>query len=324
VTTVTVWQNFSLAQEDTNNGQENTHNTGTGSSGAFLFGSRAMKNKLIDWLHQTMLLALGSSICAFAVKAIIIPQGFVASGLTGAALVLHYLYPGISVAIAYMAINIPIFLIGWYFVSLRFMLYSFWGMLIYSLTLSLVSYRLDLADPMLAAVAAGSLTGVGIAVVLRSYGSTGGTDIITVVFHKLFSLPIGVGKVVFNILILSASVFLFPVEIVLYSILCALVTMLVTNSVFHGLNNRAAVLIISEKSRDLADILTMQHRFGVTRLHGRGGYQNSEKIILFSVVHRRDIASLKRVVLIKDPDAFITVLTSGDVTGLHVGNQPHW
>jgi uncharacterized membrane-anchored protein YitT (DUF2179 family) len=285
---------------------------------------REMKDKLIDWFYHTMLLALGSSICAFAVKAILIPQGFLAGGLTGAALVLHYMHPIISVAVFYAVVNIPIFLIGWLFVSMRFMLYSIWGMLIYSLMLSLVSYRLDLADPMLAAVVAGSISGLGIAVVLRSYGSTGGTDIISVVFYKAFSLPIGTGKVLFNILIMSVSALLFPVEKILYSIIYAVVSMLATNSVFHGLNRREAALIISEKSRDIAETLTAKYQLGVTKLHGRGGYQGSEKTILFSVVRRRDISSLKKIALKKDPDAFIAVITSEDVTGLQVGNQPHW
>nr|WP_275888431.1 YitT family protein [Desulfobulbus alkaliphilus] len=79
-------------------------------------------------------------------------------------------------------------------------------------------------------------------------------------------------------MILSVSAFLFPAEIVLYSILCALVTMLATNSVFHGLNERAAILIISEKAPDLADILTLKYRFGVTRLLGQGGYQDTRLI----------------------------------------------
>ena len=83
-------------------------------------------------------------------------------------------------------------------------------------------------------------------------------------------------------------------------------------------------LIISEKSREIADILTEKYQLGVTKLHGRGGYQGSEKMVLFSVVRREDISSLKRVALKKDPNAFITVIASEDVTGLQVGNQPHW
>lgn len=292
--------------------------------GAFFLELREMKRKLIDWFYHTVLLALGSGICAFAVKVILIPQGFLAGGLTGAALILHYIYPITSVAIIYAVINIPMFLIGGLFVSMRFMLYSLWGMLIYSLMLYLVSYQIDLADPMLAAVVAGCLSGIGSAIVLRSYGSTGGADIISVVLNKAFSIQIGAGKVLFNILILSISAFLFPAEKILYSIVYAIVSMLATNSVFHGLNKREAALIISEKSREIADILTAKYQLGVTKLHGRGGYQGSKKMILFSVVRRRDISSLKKIALKKDPDAFITVLTSEDVTGLQVGNQPHW
>ncbi len=283
-----------------------------------------MKNKLIGWLFQTMLLALGSSICAFAVKAIMIPQGFISGGLTGAALVLHYLHPATPVALYYVLINLPVFVLGWWVVGLRFLLYSLWGMLLYTLALSAISYRLELSDPMLAALVAGGLSGLGVAIVLRSSGSTGGTEIISVVLHKRLSLPIGAGTVIANLLILSASTLLFPVEKILYSIVYAIVAMLATNKVFHGLNRREAALVISDRWREIAETLTATHQVGVTMLQGRGGYEGSEKTILFSVVRRQDLPLLKRIALGRDPAAFITIISSGDVTGLQVGNQPHW
>ena len=147
-----------------------------------------MKNKLIDWLFQTMLLALGSTICAFAVKAIMIPQGFISGGLTGAALVLHYLHPATPVALLYVLINLPVFVLGWWVVGLRFLLYSLWGMLLYTLALSAISFRLELADPMLAALVAGGLSGLGVAIVLRSSGSTGGTELSDSYFQAISPL----------------------------------------------------------------------------------------------------------------------------------------
>ena len=283
-----------------------------------------MKKNILDWLRQTLLLTLGSAVCALAVKAIMMEQGLLAAGLTGAALVVHYLHPDLPVALIYLLINVPVFLIGWRLVGLRFLGYSLWGMLIYALLLWALPWRIELSDPMLAAVVAGGLSGLGIAIILRSCGSTGGTEIISVVLHKCLAVPVGLGAVLVNLAVLAASTLLFPLEQVLYSIVYAIVAMVATNSVFHGMNRREAALIISARWQEIAEALTARHGLGVTQLHGRGTYQGVDRTILFSVVRRRDLPVLKRIALEHDPDAFITIISSGDVTGLQVGNQPHW
>ena len=279
---------------------------------------------LKDSLLQTLLLTLGSSICAFAVKAFLIPRGFLSGGLTGAALILYYLHPALSLTAIYLLLNIPIFLLGLYFVSIRFFLYSLWGMLIYSAMLYLVDFQIEVPDQMLNAVIAGGITGLGMAIILRSRGSTGGSDIIGVIFHKLFSLSIGTGAVVINIGVLAVSALLFPVDKVLYSLIYAIVAMQATNAIYHGMKKRKAAIIISNHCDAIADILTHNYQVGITKLNGKGGYHGTEKTILFSVIHRKDIASLKKIVLEKDPDAFIAMMTAGDVTGLRIGNQPQW
>jgi uncharacterized membrane-anchored protein YitT (DUF2179 family) len=283
-----------------------------------------MKKNVLDWLRQTLLLTLGSAVCALAVKAIMMEQGLLAAGLTGAALVVHYIHPDLPVALIYLLINIPVFLVGWRLVGLRFLGYSLWGMLIYALLLWALPWRIELGDPMLAAVVAGGLSGLGIAIILRSCGSTGGTEIISVVLHKFLAVPVGLGAVLVNLAVLAASTLLFPLERVLYSIVYAIVAMIATNSVFHGMNRREAALIISAQWQEIAAALTARHGLGVTQLHGRGAYHGADRTILFSVVRRRDLPLLKRIALEQDPDAFITIISSGDVTGLQVGNQPHW
>ena len=240
-----------------------------------------MKKDVLDWLRQTLLLTLGSAVCALAVKAIMMEQGLLAAGLTGAALVVHYLHPDLPVALIYLLINIPVFLIGWRLVGLRFLGYSLWGMLIYALLLWALPWRIELSDPMLAAVVAGGLSGLGIAIILRSCGSTGGTEIISVVLHKFLAVPVGLGAVLVNLAVLAASTLLFPLEQVLYSIVYAIVAMVATNSVFHGMNRREAALIISARWQEIAEVLTARHGLGVTQLHGRGAYQGVDRIILF-------------------------------------------
>lgn len=274
--------------------------------------------------YNTLLLAAGGLICAVAVNSFLIPGGFLSSGMTGAALIVYYKYPVMSVGIIYFLINIPVFLLGYFFVGARFILYTMWGMFIYSVMLYLVSFQLPVYDNMLSAFIAGALTGLGVAIVLRSYGSGGGSEILCVIMHKLFSITVGAGSIIINSLILIVAATLFPLDKVLYTFVYILISTIVTDMVFHGLAKRKAALIISEEWLQIVRALTEDLKIGVTVIDGTGGYHGTERTILYSVLLRRDIPTLKKAILDIDPNAFITIMEASDVTGVDVGNQPHW
>jgi uncharacterized membrane-anchored protein YitT (DUF2179 family) len=282
-----------------------------------------MKKKLKDTLYHGMLLVAGSALTAFAVKAFIVPQEFVARGVTGITLLIYYKTTAVSLGMLYFLINIPIFILGWKFVGTRFTLYSILGMLIYSAVLGLVPFQFHLADKMLAAVIAGGVSGIGLAIVLRSYGSCGGADILYVIINKFTSLSIGAAAMIINGCIIAATAFLFPLENLLYTIIYVAVNMYVSNRVFQALDNRQSVLIVSEKWREITEKMSGS-RIGVTTIEGKGGYKGTPRTILYSVINRDKLIFLKRAVLKTDPGAFITVMNADDVTGFEIGNQPHW
>lgn len=283
-----------------------------------------MKKHLRDFIYNTFLLVLGSAVCAVAVNAFLIPHGFLSSGITGVALMIYYIFPVMPVGLLYFLINIPIFFMGWFFVGFRFVFYTVWGMFLYSVMLYLLNFQVVLPDNMLAAITAGVLTGVGVAIMLRSYGSGGGSEILCVIMNKFFSITVGTGGIIINSIVLAASFMLFPVDRVLYTFIFIIVSTWTTDMVFHGLSRRKAALIISGEWEKIARTLTSVHKKGVTLINGCGGYEGGDKTILYSVVNRRDIPLLKRTVLEIDPNAFITIMGASDVVGVDVGNQPHW
>jgi len=285
---------------------------------------RIVTKTMCGFLHQTVLLAAGSALCALAVKGILLPQGFLSRGLTGVALLLYHVHPLLSVGALYLLLNIPVFAGGWRFVSRRFVLYSLWGMALYALMLSVIPFRLDLNDRMLGAVIAGALSGTGSALVLRSRGSSGGAEILYVLMYKAFALSPGTASLLVNATILAAATLVFPLENVLYSLVCVAVSAHVTNLVFHGLARRQAALIVSDRWQEIADDLTGTHQAGVTLIPGRGGFHPAERTILYSVMPRKNVARIKKAILQKDPAAFIAFMTAEDVTHVKVGNQPLW
>ncbi len=276
------------------------------------------------FLYNTFLLATGSALCAFAVKAILVPFGFLSSGLTGLSLIIYHKWQAIPFSLIYMIVNVPVFLFAFKFVGLRFILYTAWGITIYSAMLLMPEIKLPIEDKFLGAALAGSISGTGIAIMLRSYGSAGGSEIISAILNKLFGFSVGVGSIIINSVVMVISLALFPLESVLFTIIYIVVSVRVTNLIFHGLAKRRVVMIISAKWKEILDDINNGDKWRVTLLHGKGGFQGAEKSVLYSVVNMSNVPSLKALVMKRDPAAFIAIMDAHDVTGENVGNQPHW
>ena len=114
-----------------------------------------------DIIRNLGLILLGNTLIAIAVNGIVIPHAFLSGGVTGTALLIHYLFSFLPVAALYLVLNIPLFAIGWAFVGRRFFIYSIIGMLSLTGTLEWVHVSVPLQDKLLAALFAGILTGIG-------------------------------------------------------------------------------------------------------------------------------------------------------------------
>ncbi len=282
------------------------------------------RKKIIGFILSALALIVGSAICAVSVNGILIPNGFLSSGLTGVALIIRYFNPAVSVGIIYLLINIPIFILGWIFVGRRFILFTALGMIIFSIALHFVNFTIPVTDKMLSAVLGGAITGIGVAIMLKSYGSSGGSEIISIILYKYFSVTLGTGILIINAVIMTVSLFLFPLEKILYTLIYIVVSSKTTDMIFHGLTKRQAALIISEKWKEILEEITIENRIGVTLINGKGGYLGADKTILYSVINRNKVAALKKMVTNIDKNAFIAIIEASDVTGVEVGNQPHW
>jgi len=274
-------------------------------------------------LYQTFLITGGSFLCALGIKSLIMPHDLLSQGLTGLSLLIYYRWAPFSLSTIYLLINIPVFVLGWRFVSRRFIFYSLWGMVIYAAALSVVNIRINVSDPMLAVVIGGALNGLGVALILRSYGSSGGSEILCVVMNKLFSITVGTGAILINIAVLVPAALFFSVEKVFYTLVFVFVSGMFTNKIFHGMAKRRTAVIVSNQWDAIASALREQ-KIGVTFLKGQGSFLAEERMLLYSVLVARSVPVLKRIVAEVDPAAFISIMEADDVTGVEVGNQPHW
>jgi uncharacterized membrane-anchored protein YitT (DUF2179 family) len=277
----------------------------------------------IGW--NLFLLCAGSVLTAVGINGLLIPHRFVSGGVTGLALLLHYLMPVLSVAVIYAVANVPLFLAGWFFISRRFFLYSIVGMIIFSSAIAWVDPgAIPVKDPLLAAILAGIVLGTGSGIILKSLGSAGGTDILSVILLQHFSIRLGTTRLAFNIMVLAAAALLFSIEDALYTLIYLYVSAQIVDLVVTGLSQRKAVFIISPQWERISPrILTEIHR-GVTILRGQGAYSQREQQILYTVLTFREVATLKQIVRSEDPAAFVVISDTTEVMGHRIGNQPHW
>lgn len=275
-------------------------------------------------LWNLLLITVGCIMCAAAIKGILIPKQFLAGGVTGLSLLIFYVLPSLPVGVIYFILNIPLFFIGWMFVGRRFFLYSVAGVVIFSAGMFLPWPLIPINDMILAALTAGIITGVGSGIILRSLGSAGGLDILSVILFKKFSIRPGTFVLAFNALLIGIAAFRIPLEMVIYTLIFMYVTSYCVNMVVTGLSQRKAIMIISPQWQAISNEIMAHMQRGVTVVRGEGGYTGKEVRILYSVVTFSELSRFKQMIKNIDPQAFVVVTETLEVMGKGIGNQPHW
>ncbi len=275
-------------------------------------------------LWNLFLIALGSLICAVAVNGILVPQQFFGAGFTGVAIIIHYLVPPLPMSGLYLLLNIPVFALGWFYVGRRFFFYSIAGMLFFSGALQWIHLLVPVQDRILGAILAGIIMGTGAGITLRSLGSGGGLDILSVILLKRFSVRLGTTMLAMNSLVLLAGAILFSLEAALYTLIFIFVSSYIINLVVMGLSQRKAVMIISPRWEEISKEISNRVHRGVTMIKGKGGYSGRDIQVLYTVIAFQELPRLKRIVRDIDPNVFMVVTDTLEVMGIRIGNQPHW
>ncbi|MCI5149350.1 MAG: YitT family protein [Candidatus Electrothrix sp. MAN1_4] len=286
--------------------------------------SQALFLSLQQVIRDIGLLCLGGIFCAIGINSILIPHNFVTGGITGLTLIIYKIFPFLDPGIIYLVLNIPLFILAWMVVGRRFFVYSILGTVALSVSLQFFSFDLQIQDRMLNALLAGVILGVGAGVCLKTSGSQGGTDMLSVVLMKRYSIKIGTTLMVLNGLVLLMISVYYSIEAVLYTMIVVFVSSKVINLVVVGLSQRKAIFIISKHWESISQEILKDIRRGVTIIKGEGGYSRKEEKILYTVVQLTEIGNLKRVVHGIDPDAFVVISDTQEVINYRIGNQPHW
>lgn len=282
--------------------------------------------KLINsWKPITFNLALicgGCIIFVIGMNSVLIPKQFLSGGLLGTAMIIHYLFPSMSTGVVYFFLNIPLAILGWFNISRRFMYYSIVGMTFFSWSASLIKVpAAKIDDPILAGIFAGAICGVGAGLILRSFGSAGGLDVLGIYLNKRFGIRIGSVIFAANASVLLVGALFFSLEMALHSIVYVFTSSKVIDAVLTGFNQRKSVLIVSDHASSIAQEILHKENRGVTFLKGQGAYSGNEKNVILSITTLAELAKMKDMVFDIDPDAFVVVNDTLEVLGRRHGKK---
>lgn len=273
-------------------------------------------NKAKETLLNLLAITAGTLLMALSLNTLLIPNNFLAGGVTGLAMGLFYLLK-IPVYLTILLLNIPIFWWGMREINRHFLLYSLIGTLAlaFFLTATEALAQPPQIDLILAAIFGGALFGTGLGLVIRAHGSTGGTDIIAVILRKRMNLGIGEVGFLANLLVIAVSLVFFPLNIGFYTIISMFVTSQVTDAVISGINTSKSVIIVSNQPMQIGGrIIDEMHR-GVTYFVGKGAFTREDKTIVNCVTNRFELAKLKKIVVESDPNAFVYISDASEVMG---------
>lgn len=268
------------------------------------------------------LITLGAFLVALGADVFLIPNKVVSGGVTGIAIILYYLL-GTPVGVMTVALNIPLFLAGvrWgggFSTGIR----TVYAVVVMSFFIDVLQGRVPAVtrDPLLYTIYGGILDGLGLGIVLRFRGTTGGTDIIAMLVKRFLGINYGTTLLVANVVIIGAAAFIFGVEPAMYAIILAAVSSKVIDLVQEGQEAARAALIISTQPQAVRQAILEQLERGVTVLEGWGGYTQTPREVLLCAVQRSEISRLKYLLHQVDPQCFVIITPVHEVLG--EGFQP--
>ncbi|MBP7869965.1 MAG: YitT family protein [Candidatus Saccharicenans sp.] len=268
---------------------------------------------------DSLLILSGSIIMGIGYALFLIPFHLVPGGLSGISIMLNYLFH-LPVGLVIIVLNIPVLLISYRFLSRKYVFTTLAGMLSSSLLIDffdqVLKWPKGTENMLLASIYGGLLLGLGLGLVFRGEASTGGSDVIGLILNKYLGISVGMGIMITDFIIISASGLVFrQLEAPLYGYIVLFISSRVIDLVLEGWNFSKMVIITSSQPQPIADFILHQLDRSGSALKSRSLYLNREGEIIITVIHRKQLAELKTFIKKTDPEAFVIVNDTYEVLG---------
>ena len=266
------------------------------------------------------MIMLGCAIYGLSLDMISAPNQLTDGGISGITLLLRHFW-GINMGLSSLLLNIPLIILGYRFMGKRLLAYTIWGTLWLSFFLWFwrlvpIIYQLNLEhDLFLSAILAGTLSGIGLGLVFRYNGTSGGTDIIARICQIKYGLSSGKVLLFCDAIILFASLSYLDLKHIMYTLVASFILSRVMDTVQQGAYSARGLLIISESYEKIAEMIDLKLDRGFTYLEARGGYKKTKRPVIYLVVSPREIPAVKELIAAEDPKAFVSVIEVHEALG---------
>lgn len=272
-------------------------------------------------LWNLLWLTIGGTLMTICVQCVAAPHDFLAGGVMGLSLLLTYIWHGMPPLVLYAFLCLPIYIMGWFLVGRRFLLYTIYGTFITTAMSYFINFEIPIENEIYAAIVGGVLHGAGCGMMLRTLGSSGGTDIIAILFRQRWNIPIGQFNFIFNGLLFLCGAFSLSFDLIVASIIMVFISSNTLEYVLGMFNRRKLVLIISGRGEEIGEAILASEKFGVTLLRGKGAYSGTDREILLTVTTNVAIKRLETLVYSIDPNALFVVENTFYVSGGQFARQ---
>lgn len=278
-------------------------------------------NKYWPYLRDYGLILVSSILQAFSLQVFFVPADLASGGVSGIAQLINN-FTGWPIGMMIFLGNIPLFALGWRFLGGRqFAQRTAFAIITYSLFTDLilktplfapsgVATRLinDLeGDIFLNTLYGAIISGIGYGLVYRARGTSGGSDILARILNHYRSMPVTQSYLIVDTLVILGAGFVFGWKSALYSMIALYVSGLVAETTLEGGATIRTAMIVTREPEAVANRVLEELERGLTVLEGTGAYTGVERPVLYCVISRAEVATLKAIVHEVDPHAFMVI-----------------
>ncbi|MBC5636423.1 YitT family protein [Ornithinibacillus sp. BX22] len=262
---------------------------------------------------KNIIVIIGSFIVAFAFNFFLVPFGILSSGVSGIAILIGLITP-LDIGILTFIFNLPLLLLGYVKLGKRITVNT----LICVVSLSFFLYILPVVaitdDILLSTIFGGIIGGIGVGIILKYSGTSGGLDIIAIIISRNSNISVGLLLTGMNGVIVLLSGAIFSWDIALYTLLSIYLTGKVIDAI-HTSHIKLTMQIVTSKGDQIRKELLQSVYRGITITEGFGGYTEEKKQILMMVVTRYETVKIKEIVRQHDDKAFINIFQTVEIDG---------
>ncbi len=280
-------------------------------------------------LRDYVLIIVAAFLQALSLRLFYVPANLASGGVSGISQLINH-FTGWPIGMMILIGNIPLFILGWRFLGgFRFAMRTATAILTYSLATDLI-----LRTPLFAPNGAGTaliadlqgdiflnslygaiVSGIGYGLVYRARGTSGGSDILARILNHWRGVSMTQSYLMVDTVVILSAGFIFGWRQALYAMITLYVSGLVAETVLEGGTTSRTAMIITDKAKEVSARVIENMQRGVTFLQGTGAYTGTPRPVLYCVVSRSEVATLKTIVNEIDPNAFMVIGIAHEALG---------